>query len=94
MAWQRTALGIGGVSALLVHHAEGRIALAVPGGAGLAGALVLLVLVEQRYQHTIRRVSVGDSPMGPGLVRWTALGTVLLSLAAIGVVVGTAAWHG
>ncbi|MBI2244376.1 MAG: DUF202 domain-containing protein [Nocardioides sp.] len=93
MAWQRTALGIGGVSALLVHHAEGRVALALPGGVGLAGALVLLVLVEQRYQRTIRKVSAGDSPMGPGLVRWTAFGTVLLSLAATGVVVGTAAWH-
>ncbi len=91
MAWQRTALGLGGVSALLVHDAESRIALAVPGVVGLAGALALLLLVEQRYEHTIRRVTSGDAPMGPRLVRCTAYGTVLLAVAAVVVVVGVAA---
>jgi len=93
MAWQRTALGVGGVSALLVHDAESRIALAVPGVAGLAGALALLILVERRYEHTIRRVSSGETPMGPTLVRWTAWGTVLLSVSAVAVVLGVAAVH-
>ena len=34
MAWQRTALGLGGVSALLLHHAGGKVAPSVPGAAG------------------------------------------------------------
>ena len=86
MAWQRTALGIGGVSALVVHHAGGRPLLVAPGAAGLLGALLLLLVVEERYHRTLHKVSSGDSPMGPTLVRWTAVGTVLLALAAVVVV--------
>ena len=90
MAWQRTALGIGGVAALLVHHGAGRVALMVPAAGALAGALALLVVVEARYERMAREVAAGDSPMGPRLVRLTALGVVLLALVACAVVVSTA----
>ncbi len=87
MAWQRTALGVGGVSALIVHHAAGTPWLVVPGVLGLLAALVLLVVVEERYHHTLHKVSAGETPMGPRLVRWTAVGTVALALAATVVVI-------
>ena len=46
MAWQRTALGLGGVSALLLHHAGGELGPSVPGAAGMLAALVVLLMVE------------------------------------------------
>jgi hypothetical protein len=83
MAWQRTALGIGGVSALLLHHADGAILPSLPGAAGLLGALVLLVVVEARYVHNSRHGEAGNSPMGPAMVRGAAGGTVLLAVATL-----------
>ena len=85
MAWQRTALGLGGVSALLLHHAGGKVGPSVPGVAGLLAALGVLLLVEARY---LRR---GDgeldaSPMGVGPVRAIAAVTVLLAISAVVVV--------
>ena len=89
MAWQRTALGIGGVSALLLHHADGALLPSLPGTAGLLAALGLLLVVEARYVHNSRHGEAGNSPMGPGLVRAVAAGSVLLAVAAL-VVLGTA----
>lgn len=85
MAWQRTALGLGGVSALLLHHAGGRTAPSVPGAAGLLAALVVLLLVEARYLRRDRD-ELENSPMGVGPVRGIAAVTVLLSLSAVIVV--------
>ncbi|GAA2142577.1 hypothetical protein GCM10009844_13890 [Nocardioides koreensis] len=62
MAWQRTALGVGGVSALLLHQTGGRLLGALPGLLGLLVALVLLVLTELRYEQTLRRVDAGETP--------------------------------
>ena len=89
MAWQRTALGIGGVSALLLHHADGAVLASLPGAAGLLGALGLLVVVEARYVHNSRHGETGNSPMGPAMVRGVASGTVLLAVATL-VVLATA----
>ncbi len=85
MAWQRTALGLGGVSALLLHHADGDPVASIPGVAGLLAALGVLLLVEARY---LRRDhgELETSPMGVGHVRAVAALTVLLSLAAAVVV--------
>lgn len=88
MAWQRTALGIGAVSALLLHHARGQVGLSVPGGAGLLGALVLLLVVEARNVRSHRDVESARSPMGRALVRAVSLGVALLALAAIAVILG------
>lgn len=83
MAWQRTALGIGGVSALLLHHADGAILPSLPGLAGLLGALGLLVVVEARYLHSTRHGEAGNSPMGPAMVRAVAGGAVLLAVGTL-----------
>lgn len=88
MAWQRTALGIGAVSALLIHHAQGRLKLSVPGAAGLLAALVLLLVVEARTVRSYRQGQTLRTPMGPRLARAVSLGTMLLALAAVAVVLG------
>lgn len=91
MAWQRTALGLSGVSALLLHHAGGKVAASVPGAAGLLAALAVLLLVEARYlrkdgKDRKDREELETSPMGVGPVRAVAAATVLLALSAVGVV--------
>ena len=83
MAWQRTALGIGGVSALLLHRANGAILPSLPGVAGLLGALGLLLVVEARYVRNSRHGEAGNSPMGPTMVRAVTAGTVLLAVATL-----------
>lgn len=83
MSWQRTALGIGGVSALLLHHADRAILRSLPGPAGLLGALGLLVVVEARYVHNRRHGEAGNSPMGAATVRAVASGAVLLAAATL-----------
>lgn len=83
MAWQRTALGIGGVSALLLHHAGGAILPSLPGIAGLLGALALILVVEARYVRNSRHGEAGNSPMGPAMVRAVAGGAVLLAVATL-----------
>lgn len=87
MAWQRTALGVGAVAALLLHHTGGRSLAAVPGALGLVVALWLLVASEQRYTRTLRRVQSGRPATSRGLVRLIAAITVLMSAAALVVVV-------
>ncbi|GAA1151106.1 DUF202 domain-containing protein [Nocardioides aquiterrae] len=83
MAWQRTALGIGGVSALLLHHADGQIGGSLAGGAGLLVALGMLVAVELRHGRLDEDES---SPMGFRAVRGLAVVTAALSLACTVVV--------
>ena len=83
MAWQRTALGIGGVSALLLHYAAGAILPSLPGALGLLTALGLLLVVEARYVQNSRHGDAGNSPMGPAMVRNVAVGTVLLAGATL-----------
>jgi uncharacterized membrane protein YidH (DUF202 family) len=86
MAWQRTALGLGGVSALTLRHAGGDPALSAPGVLGLTGAVALLVVVEGRYLRTRRHLEEGRNPMGRGLVRALAAATALLAAATVLVV--------
>ncbi|HET8603438.1 MAG TPA: DUF202 domain-containing protein [Marmoricola sp.] len=83
MAWQRTALGVGGIGALLLHHAGGIGVRAVPGAVGLAVALVLVLAGEQRYERTVRHVRAGNPLAGRFLVRLLATATVLLSVCAV-----------
>lgn len=85
MAWQRTALGLAGVSALLLHHAGGKVAASVPGAAGLLAALAVLLLVEARYLRKDRE-ELEASPMGVGPVRAVAAATVLLAVSSVVVV--------
>ena len=87
MAWQRTALGLGAVSALLVRQAGGDPLAAAPGAVGLLAAVALLVVVETRYLRTHRHVAEGTEAMGPRLVRALGWGTALLAVGALGVVV-------
>lgn len=81
MAWQRTALGLGAVSALLFHHADGDVAASAPGAVGMVAALAVLVLAETRH-HRQDGAQRQNAPMGAGAVRAMAAVTVLLSLAA------------
>lgn len=84
MAWQRTALGLSGVSVLLLHQANGRLRGSLAGVAGLLVALGMLILVEVRHER--RRGDDENSPMGAGAVRGLAIVTVLLSLASVALV--------
>lgn len=86
MAWQRTVLGLGGVSAMLLHHADGRLGASIPGVVGMLVALGTLVLVE--VHHERHRDERENSPMGRGAVRALSTATVLLSLASVAVVLG------
>lgn len=83
MAWQRTALGLGGVAALLLHEAGSNPLTAAPGVAGMLVAVVVLVVAERRYEHTVRHVVAGRGPASPGLVRTMAATSVALSVAAL-----------
>jgi putative membrane protein len=82
MAWQRTALGVGGVSALLLHESS-TVAEAVPGVLGLMLTLLLIVLAEARYDQTVRHIVAGESPVNGRLVRLLATGTVLLAVSTL-----------
>jgi hypothetical protein len=83
MAWQRTALGLGGVGALLVHHAGGIGPRSIPGFIGLVVALGLVLASERRYEGTGRRVREGLATHSRLLVRTVAASTVLLSASAV-----------
>jgi uncharacterized membrane protein YidH (DUF202 family) len=83
MAWQRTALALGGVSALLVHLADRRPLAAVPGVAGLLVALALLVVAEHRYERMVRTIEAGGTPLARAVIRLLAAGCVVLSASAV-----------
>ena len=83
MAWQRTALGVGAVSALLLHHAGADAVAAVPGALGLLVALALLVVAERRYERTVRRVGAGEAPAGRAMIRTVAATATALAVAAL-----------
>ena len=80
MAWQRTALGVGGVGALLLR--SGVTASAVVGAAGLLAALGLLVLTERRYEWILQHVEANRAPSHPMLMRAVAATVAVLGLAA------------
>lgn len=85
MAWQRTALGVGGVGALLLH--SGLAVTAVVGGLGLLTALALLVLTETRYERIMSKVQAGEPASHAALMRTVSGAVVLLALAALLLVV-------
>lgn len=86
MAWQRTALGVGGVSALLLHDAKDKPLTALPGALGLGVALALLVITELRYEHTVRKVAAGQSPVSPRLMLLLAASVSTLAASAIALI--------
>lgn len=83
MAWQRTALGVAGVSALLLHDTGGRVVPALPGLFGLTMAVVLLVLSELRYEHTVSQPGAGTGPAQTHLLLLLAGTVALLAAMAI-----------
>lgn len=87
MAWQRTALSVAGVSALVVHLADRDLVAAVPGVLGLLAALALLVVGERRYTWAVRRVEVGESPLDHRLNVVLTAGVVTLAAVALVLVV-------
>ncbi len=86
MAWQRTALGVGAIGALLLRTA-GRTWGVVPGVAGLLVAVVLIAASEHRYVRTIRKVEAGRPAQSTTMVRLLAGITLLLAVSALLVVV-------
>ena len=89
MAWQRTALGVGGVSALLLHQTGGRLFAALPGLTGLGLATALLVLSEWRYERTVSRVEPWPDPLRAPLMLMVALTVSSLAVLAIGLILAT-----
>ncbi len=83
MAWQRTALGVAGISALLLHETGGRLLSAAPGLFGLAMATVLLVLSELRYERTAALVEDGQDPGSSRILLLLAVTVSLLAVLAI-----------
>ncbi len=79
MAWQRTALGIGGLSLLLLHRGSGDPVASIPGAAGLLAALTLLLMTEARYLRHRRSRDLSAAPMGAAWVRLVAAGIVVLA---------------
>jgi hypothetical protein len=86
MAWQRTALGAGGVGALLVHLAGGLTWGVVAGASGMVVALALIVASERRYERTGNRVLTGRPASGQAMVRALAGVALLLAVCALLVV--------
>ena len=87
MAWQRTSLGVAGVSAMLLHQTQGRLLAALPGVLGLVLATTLLVLSELRYERTTARVGAGANPVDARLMLLLAGTVTLLAAMALGLVV-------
>jgi uncharacterized membrane protein len=87
MAWQRTALGVGAIGALLLKTA-GRSWAAVPGVLGMLVALVLIAVSEHRYVRTIRKVEAGRPAHSTTMVRLLTGITVLLAVSALLVALG------
>ncbi len=87
MAWQRTALGVGAVSALLLHETGGRLLAALPGILGLAGATILLVLTEVRYEYTVHHVGAGRDPVAAPIVAVLAGTVTMLAVLTIALII-------
>ncbi len=83
MAWQRTALGVGGFGALLLHMAQRNVIAMVPGLLGLLAALAMLVLAEHRYVTSMRKIDLGKSPIAAPMLHLLVTAVVVLGLAAI-----------
>ena len=81
MAWQRTALGLGGVSALLIHDAQGDLLASVTGSAGLVAALAVLVVADAHHRRH-HDADPEHTPTRIAMVRVMTGLTVLLSLTA------------
>ena len=90
MAWQRTALGVGGIAALLLHQTGGSLLRALPGLIGFVVATALLVLTEVHYERTVAHLEAGDEVgpylASPTLVRGLAVTVSALAVAAVGLV--------
>lgn len=85
MAWQRTALGVAGIGALLLHATRDAGAtrwLAAPGIAAMTAAVALLVVAERRYDMSLLRIERGRQPLARISVRVLAVGVFVLALLA------------
>lgn len=89
MAWQRTALGVAGVSALLLHQSGGRLGAAWPGLTGLALATFLLVLSEWRYERSVSQIDPWSDPLRAPLMLMLAFTVSSLAVLAIGLIIVT-----
>lgn len=87
MAWQRTGLALGAVSALLLHKAGGDVVSAIPGLIGMMISIFVLIVSEVRYERTVRRVIAGETPARPAMLRLVAFTATALSIAALVLVV-------
>jgi hypothetical protein len=79
MAWRRTALGVAGVSALLLREVSERPWTAVPGLLGVVLAIGLEVSAERRHKR-------GTQLLAQGLVRAITAVVVALTLGALALV--------
>jgi len=90
MAWQRTALGVGAVGALLVHQAGGLSLETVPGLLALAAALALLLAGIGIHGLLSLAVSQRLSELGLRLAIGAGRRRLLRQLLTEAVVLGTA----
>jgi hypothetical protein len=79
MAWRRTALGVAGVSALLLREVSERPWTAIPGLLGIGLAIGLEISAERRHRH-------GTQLLAHGLVRAITAVVVLLTVGALALV--------
>lgn len=83
MAWQRTALALAAFSAVLAHLADRNLVAELPGLAGMALALALLVVGERRYGVVVRRVERDEPTMTHRLVVTLTLGVMAMAVATL-----------
>lgn len=83
ISWQRTALELGAIGALMLHSAAKHPANWYLGGLGLAVSLGLLVISERRHVTTVRRIAAGHTPAAPRMIRLLAAAAIGLMVAAL-----------
>lgn len=82
LAWQRTALGIGAVGALMLRDTE-ELAPRWPGLLGLALAMAVLVTATVRHHDVVDRLTEGREVSRPTLLLALTIGLGLLAVVAI-----------
>lgn len=86
ISWQRTALSVGGFSALLLHTGGPRLLTRLPGALALIVSLLLLLVAERRYVDMVLNIHAESTPSSPQALRRVSLAVVVVSLLSLGVI--------
>ena len=83
LAWLRTALAFGAVSALLLHTGDGSPWVVAPAVIGILMALALLLLSHKHHNRALRLIRANRSPMAPTLIATVSAGTTMLTIITV-----------